>query len=111
MPSLVPSTSMKGRTRPPPIKTEGLPLHVKFNFSDKSSYIMTYDIIPYVFDKYGRPICENEAHTVTWVDEGVDKYGVHIGSRLGKSVLDQLTNCEIDILTNRVKLSKKNYTR
>ena len=62
----------------------------------------TDDVVPYVYDKYGRPLFEDEGFTIRFVECGLDRYGRYVGSRYGLSVFDQLSYMEIDTILKRI---------
>ena len=70
--------------------------------------IKTHDIIPYIYDKYGNPIEEDESYTVRWVERNIDKHGNKIKKKLNQdSVFDQLTDYEFEIIMKRIKECQK----
>jgi hypothetical protein len=68
------------------------------------------DIIPYQLDCFGGSIQEDESFTVIWVERGIDKRGRHVGSRVGKSVFDQLSDIEFDLLMRRMCHFNKHHS-
>ena len=72
--------------------------------------IKTHDIIPYIYDKFGNPIQEDESFTVKWVDQNIDKFGNKVIKKPDQdSVFDQLTDYEFEIIMYRLnKLNKLN---
>jgi hypothetical protein len=65
--------------------------------------IKTWDIIPYVFNKGGFPLYEDEGYTVDWVDRNLDYFGNKVTKSTGQeSVFDQLSDNEIDIIIIRM---------
>lgn len=65
--------------------------------------IKTHDIIPYVFSDDGRPLREDERYTIAFMSRGVDKHGNYHGSSYGKSVFDQLSDQEFELIMERVR--------
>ena len=79
----------------------------KICLSYQQKKLKTYDLIPYIFDEHGNPICENEQYTVRWVNSGYDYCGKYTGSRIGKSVFDLMSDENFEILMLRLKESNK----
>ena len=95
------------RKRPPPIITKDLPMDPIIP-GEYFKYFKTDDCIPYVYDKHGNALYEDEGYSMRYIESGIDAFGRPVPKEKRSSVFEQLTYKQIDIILERIKLSYVN---